>query len=70
MDDRDWQLLEKQMRNLQPPRRGIPLFWAVAFLAGITAGFFFKEPQSAQTVTNDGKTTLAFFLDGGRNVAR
>jgi hypothetical protein len=73
MDHRDWQLLDKQMGNLQPPRRGnlMMLILAGAFLAGITAGSsFLKEPQSAQTVTDDGKTALAFFFDGGRSVTR
>jgi hypothetical protein len=73
MDHRDWQLLDKQMRNLQPPRRGglMMLILAGAFLAGMTAGSaFLKESQPTQTVTDDGKTALAFFFDGGRSVTR
>ena len=74
MDHRDWELLDKQMRNLQPPRRGgglMMLILAAAFLAGIAAGSsFLKAPQSAQTVTEDGRTALAFFFDRGRSVTR
>jgi hypothetical protein len=75
MDHGDWELLDKQMRNLQPPRRGgglMMLILAAAFLAGIAAGSsFLKAPQAAaQTVTEDGRTALAFFFDRGRSVTR
>jgi hypothetical protein len=73
MDARDWELLDKQMKNLRPTRRRglMMLILAGAFLAGIAAGSsFFGEQQSPQIVTNDGKTALAFFFDGGRGVTR
>ena len=73
MDARDWELLDKQMKNLRPTRRRglMMLILAGAFLAGIAAGSsFLKAPQAAQTVTEDGRTALAFFFDRGRSVTR
>lgn len=71
MDERDWQLLDKQMRNLTlPPRKNelTILILAGGFLAGIAAGsLLFEAQQSAPTAAADGKTALAFFLHGSRN---
>jgi hypothetical protein len=74
MDDRDWELLNQQMRHLQPPLREntwMMLILAGGFLAGMAAGsFLFAGHQSPQTATNNGKTALAFFFDGSRNATR
>jgi hypothetical protein len=74
MDDRDWQLLDKQMRKLTPPQRRNSLtilILAAGFLAGMVAGSLpFEAQRSAQTAATDGKTALAFFLDGSRNPMR
>ncbi|MGC1357868.1 MAG: hypothetical protein WA851_19135 [Xanthobacteraceae bacterium] len=71
MDERDWQLLDKQMRNLAlPPRKNklTILILTGGFLAGIAAGsLLFEAQQSAPTAAADGKTALDFFLHGGRN---
>jgi hypothetical protein len=74
MDDRDWKLLDRQMKNFSPPRRReelMILILAVGFLAGITAGsFFFETQQSRQTAHTNGAPALAFFFDGSRTAAR
>jgi hypothetical protein len=71
MDDRDWHLLNKQMKNQSPlsPRNGLlMLVLGAGFLTGIAVGSsLFEMQHSAQTASGDGKTALAFFLDGGRN---
>jgi hypothetical protein len=76
MDRRDRQLLDKQMKRFQPSpwRDGlmIPALVGV-FLSGLTAGgllFSFGSQTPAQTVTNDGNTALAFFLNGARTATR
>jgi hypothetical protein len=47
------------------------LISAGGFLAGIAAGSsLFEIQHSAKTATANGKTALAFFLDGGRNPTR
>ena len=40
MDRRDWELLDKQMRSLRPPRNdgAIPMMLAAMFLLGMTLG--------------------------------
>ena len=74
MDDRDWNLLNKQMKSQPPlsPRNGLMmLILAAGFLTGIAAGSsLFETQHSAQTAPGGGKTALAFFLDGGRNPTR
>jgi hypothetical protein len=71
MDDRDWKLLRRQMRNFQqaPRRDGVMiLILAGIFLAGLTAGNLLSASHpSLQGATNDGKPVLAFFFNGTRN---
>jgi hypothetical protein len=74
MDDRDRELLDRQMRNLQPPPRPDGLMILIltgVFLAGMTLGtLLFGIHPRVQTATNDGKTALAFLLNGTRSEPR
>ena len=63
MNQRDWELLDKQMRRLQPaPRRdsGMALMFVGVFLAGITSGAFLAASGNQEAASGDGKTALAF----------
>jgi len=66
----------KQLKRLEPsPRRDGPPMLAIVgvFLAGVTAGgflFAYESRPSIQTASSDGKTGLAFFLNGTPRVAR
>jgi hypothetical protein len=69
MNRRDQELLHRQMRRFQPPLRRdglIVVALVAAFLAGMTAGgvFSFGSHSPAQPSPDDGKTALAFFLNG------
>jgi hypothetical protein len=75
MDRRDQELLDRQMRRFQlsPRRDGVIMVGlVVAFLAGMTAGgaFSFGSHSQVQQPSDDGKTTLAFFLDGAQKPTR
>jgi hypothetical protein len=75
MDRRDWELLDRQTKRFQTPspREGVMIAVLVgAFLAGMTAGgaYSFGSHSSAQTPSEDGKTTLAFFLNSGQRATR
>jgi hypothetical protein len=75
MDRRDWELLDRQMKRFQTPspREGVMIaVLAGAFLAGMTAGgaYSFGSHSSALTRSEDGKTTLAFFLNSGQRATR
>jgi hypothetical protein len=72
------ELLDTQMKRFQPPSRrdGLMILAIVGvFLAGMTAGGFlfaaYRGQPTVQTASSDdGKTALAFFLNGTPNVAR
>jgi hypothetical protein len=68
MNRRDQELLSRQMRRFQPsphPVGLMMLIWALAFLAGMIAGtIIFTNQQPVQTASTDGKTALAFLLNG------
>jgi hypothetical protein len=71
MNRRDQELLNRQMRRFQPPLRRdglIVVALVAAFLAGMTAGgvFSFGSHSTAQSPPDDGKTALAFFLNGAQ----
>jgi hypothetical protein len=75
MDRRDWELLDRQMKRFQTPspREGAMIAVLVgAFVAGMTAGgaYSFGSHSSAQTPSEDEKTTLAFFLNSGQRATR
>ena len=75
MNRRDQELLDCQMRRFQPPSRSdgvIMVVLVVAFLAGMTAGSIlpFGSRSPAQPLSDDGKTALAFFLNGAQKASR
>jgi hypothetical protein len=74
MNRRDRELLERQMRRFQPsphPVGLMTLILAGAFLVGMIAGsIIFTNPQPVQTASTDGKTALAFLLNGIRSESR
>jgi hypothetical protein len=76
MNRRDRVLLGKQMKHFQPsPRRDgvMVLILLGLFVAGLTAGSFLitaGSRQAVQTTSDDGKTALAFFLNGTGKTAR
>ncbi len=74
MNSRDRELLDRQMSRIQiPPRRGGEWILAMVFIAGLTAGgllFTFGSKPSTPTASDDGRTALAFFLNGTGNTTR
>jgi len=69
MDQRDWELLDRQS-CLQPTPRGLDALVLVAlFLAGMTAGAFLfaGAGQPVQTASENGKTALAFIYSAGNS---
>ena len=74
MNRRDRELLERQMRRFQPsphPVGLMTLILASAFLVGMIAGsILFTSQQPVQTASTDGKTALAFLLNGTRSEPR
>jgi hypothetical protein len=66
----------KQLKRFElSPRRDGPLMLAIVgvFLAGMTAGgfiFAYESQPSMQKASSDGKSTLAFFLNGTSTTAR
>jgi hypothetical protein len=68
MHQHDWELLDRQMSQLQPTPRGLDgLAFVGLFLAGMTAGAFLfgGAGQPVQTASEHGKTTLTFFYGSG-----
>ena len=74
MNRRDRELLSRQMRRFQPsphPVGLVMLILAGAFLVGMIAGsIIFTGQQSVQTASTDGRTALAFLLNGSRSEPR
>ena len=70
MNRLDRELLDRQMSRIQsqPRRDGVLILGMVGvFIAGLAAGgllFTFGSNPSAPTASSDGKTALAFFLNG------
>ena len=72
MDRRDWELLDKQMRLLQPAAPAptgmiASMLWIGIFIFGVATGalLFTSGSPSVQTA-GDGKAALAFLLNGPR----
>ena len=76
MNRHDRELLDRQMSHLQPAtRRDGMLILAMAgvFIAGLTVGgliFTFGSNPSTSTASDDGRTALAFLLNGTAKTAR
>ena len=74
MNRRDRELLERQMRRFQPSPHPVGLMMLIlagAFLVGMIAGsIIFTSQQPVQTASTDGKTALAFLLNGTRSEPR
>ncbi len=70
MEQRDWELLDKQMRGLSPPRNPLRndaimvLTLAAVFFAGMTlGGLFAHENESMRFAWNNAKVA-AYLPDG------
>ena len=74
MNRRDRELLDRQMRRFQPSPHPVGLMMIIlagAFLVGMMAGsIIFTTQQPVQTASTDGKTALAFLLNGTRSEPR
>ena len=74
MNRRDRELLDRQMRRFQPSPNPVGLMMLIlagAFLVGMIAGsIIFTSQQPVQTASTDGKTALAFLLNGTRSEPR
>jgi hypothetical protein len=67
MDRRDRELLDSQLTRLQPESRRegvLLLILAAVFLAGLAAGGLLFANSSTRTASDDGRTTLAFLMNG------
>jgi hypothetical protein len=64
MDQRDWKLLDQQMRGVSPPRSNgsLSLTVAVVFLAGLIIGGMLFTPESApvQLAWNNAKVAVYY----------
>ena len=71
MNRRDQELLDRQMRRFQPSPNPVGLMMLIvagAFLVGMIAGsIIFPSQQPVQTASRDGRTALAFLLNGSRS---
>jgi hypothetical protein len=74
MNRRDRRLLSRQMRRFQPSPHPVGLMMLIlagAFLVGMMAGsIIFTGQQPVQTTSIDGRTALAFLLNGIRSEPR
>ena len=74
MNRRDQKLLDRQMRRFQPSPHPVGLMMLIlagAFVGGMIAGsIIFTSQQPAQTASTDGRTALAFLLNGSRGERR
>ena len=74
MNRRDRELLDRQMRRFEPSSRPVGLMMLIlagVFVVGMIAGSAItSSPQSERTVATDGRTALAFLLNGSRPEAR
>ena len=67
MDQRDWELLDRQMRGFGPPRHDgiLGLTVAVVFLAGLTLGSILFAHQSAPTQLAWNNAKVAAYFPNG-----
>jgi hypothetical protein len=73
MNRRDRRLLQRQTSHILPPPRdnGVVMIALVGvFIAGLTTGgllFAFRDSPLTPTASDEGRTALAFFLNGAAN---
>jgi hypothetical protein len=67
MDQRDWELLDQQMRGFSPPRNEgiLGLMVAAVFLAGLTLGSILFNHQSAPTQLAWNNAKVATYVPNG-----
>jgi|HubBroStandDraft_2_1064218.scaffolds.fasta_scaffold454444_1 hypothetical protein len=67
MDQRDWELLDQQMRGSSPPRNDgiLGLSVAAVFLAGLTLGSILFAHQSAPTQLARNNAKVATYFPNG-----
>jgi hypothetical protein len=67
MDQRDWELLDQQMRGFSPPRNDgiLGLTVAVVFLTGLTLGSLLFAHQSAPTQLAWNNAKVATYVPNG-----
>jgi hypothetical protein len=74
MNRRDRELLNRQMRRFQPSPHPVGLMMLIlgcTFLVGmITGSVIFTSQQPVPTASTEGKTALAFLLNGSRSESR
>jgi hypothetical protein len=74
MNRHDRELLDRQMRRFQPSQHSVGLMMLIlagTFLVGMIAGsMIFTSLQPVPTASTDGKTALAFLLNGSRSEPR
>jgi hypothetical protein len=76
MNRRDRELLDRQMSRIQSQQRRdsvLILGMVGVFIAGLTAGsllFTFGSNPPTPTASDDGRTALAFFLNGTGKTTR
>ena len=66
MNQRDWELLDKQLRGVSPAPRGsvLGLAFVLVFLVGLSLGAILFAPQSKQMqMASPYATTVLSFLD-------
>ena len=73
MDHRDREILNDKTAHLQPESRReglLLLVLASVFLTGLAAGGLLFAHPTARSASEDGRTTLAFFLNGSGSTSR
>jgi hypothetical protein len=67
MNQRDWELLEQQMRGFNPPPndRIMELTVAAVFVAGLVLGGFLFGPESGSVQPAGHSTKVAIYLPNG-----
>jgi hypothetical protein len=73
MDRRDRELLDRQLTHLQPESRRegvLLLILAAVFFAGLAAGGLLFANSPTRTAADEGRTALAFLMNGTASADR